>query len=181
MTETPPTTAPVWLLDVDGVINANRPGWGATPRSGMAYSGGYGFRIRWAPALIDRIRALHTAGLVEVRWCSTWCPDAGQLERLLRLPSLSRALDMSPVPGGAAGWPLKLAAARQVLADGRLLVWTDDEAIPGPGAVRDALETDGRALLIAPKSNRGLQPADMDAIEAFTYQASIERSAREAQ
>ncbi|GGL41836.1 hypothetical protein GCM10014719_48880 [Planomonospora parontospora subsp. antibiotica] len=62
---------PVWLLDVDGVINVARPGWGDAPRSGTAYSGGGAYRMRWAPALIDRIRALHRAGGVEIRWCSS--------------------------------------------------------------------------------------------------------------
>src|SRR5690348_3934124 len=42
----------VWLLDVDGVLNANRPGWGGPPRGGNAQSGGDLFRIRWAPALV---------------------------------------------------------------------------------------------------------------------------------
>ncbi len=63
---------PVWLLDVDGVINVPRPGWNAAPRSGNACSAGTAFRIRWAPALLDRIRALHHTGSVEIRWCSTW-------------------------------------------------------------------------------------------------------------
>jgi len=55
---------PVWLLDVDGVINVARPGWGAAPRSGNAYSAGQAYRMRWAPALVERIRALHRAGSV---------------------------------------------------------------------------------------------------------------------
>ncbi|KUL32677.1 hypothetical protein [Actinoplanes awajinensis] len=46
--------APVWLLDVDGVLNANRPGWSAAPRRGMAYAGGTGFLMRWAPARLGR-------------------------------------------------------------------------------------------------------------------------------
>ena len=29
---------PVWLLDVDGVINATRPGWHAAPRRSMVHS-----------------------------------------------------------------------------------------------------------------------------------------------
>lgn len=64
---------PVWLLDVDGVINASRPGWGAAPHHGTATAAGMSFRIRWAPALAKRIRALHESGRVEIRWCSTWC------------------------------------------------------------------------------------------------------------
>lgn len=163
---------PVWLLDVDGVLNVARPGWGAAPQSGTAYSGGQAYRIRWAPALVTRIRALHHSGLVEIRWCSTWCSDADQIERLLGLPRLDRTWhhDISPQAAPTA----KLAAARAVLDQGRRLIWTDDDAIPASGPVRDELTATGRALLIAPMPTRGLQPDDLDTIEAFL--ASDDRS-----
>lgn len=160
---------PVWLLDVDGVINTIRPGWGTAPRKQHVWSATdrHSYLMRWAPALIDRIRKLHEAGTVELRWCTTWCPDADALEKLWLLPPLERALTEVPVPKGAFGWPLKAEAARAVLADGRRLVWTDDEAVPGSGALYDELTADGRALLIAPNPTRGLQPDHLDAIEAF--------------
>jgi hypothetical protein len=156
---------PVWLLDVDGVINAARPGWGAAPRSGTAYCEGQPFRLRWAPALAARIRALHGSGSVEIRWCSTWCGDADQVERLLGLPRLDRAWD-HPI-GSTAAAIAKLAAARAVLGQGRRLIWTDDAAVPTSGPVHDELTATGRALLIAPVPSRGLQPDDLDAIDAF--------------
>jgi hypothetical protein len=53
-----------------------------------------------------------------------------------------------------------------VVRGGRRLVWTDDDAIPIGGEFVDELGAAG-ALLIRPAKNRGLQPADMDAIEAF--------------
>jgi len=160
---------PVWLLDVDGVINASRPGWGGAPRKEHVWSisDHQSYLMRWAPALIDRIRDLHASGRVEVRWCSTWCPDAEALERLWQLPPLERALTEVPVPKGSYGWPLKVEAARTVLDGGRRLVWTDDEAVPTDGALHDELTADGRALLIAPNPTRGLQPDHLDDIEAF--------------
>jgi len=162
---------PVWLLDVDGVINASRPDWGTAPRREHVWSPSdhQSYLMRWAPGLIDRIRALHASGTVEVRWCSTWCPDAEALERLWRLPPLERALTEVPVPKGAYGWPLKVEAARAVLAGGRRLVWTDDEAVPTSGVLHDELTADGRALLIAPNPTRGLQPDHVDDIEAFLH------------
>lgn len=161
-------TVPVWLLDVDGVLNTTRPGWGAAPRRAVAFSDGMNWPIRWAPALIDRIRGLHASRTVEIRWCTTWCPDAHQLEGLFRLPCLPRALLMDPVPRGAEGRAAKLAAARSVLDDeGRCLVWTDDDAIPETWLLRDELEAGGRALLIAPSPRRGLQPSHLHSIEAF--------------
>ncbi|GAA2886771.1 hypothetical protein GCM10010517_50560 [Streptosporangium fragile] len=155
----------MWLLDVDGVINVARPGWGTAPRSGDAYSGGTAYRMRWAPALLERIRALHRAGGVEIRWCSTWCPDADQVERLFALPRLDRA--WSEHLTGSAAAAAKLAAARRVLAQGRRLVWTDDDETPSCGPVYEELTRTGKALLIAPSPRRGLQPEHLDAIEAF--------------
>ena len=160
---------PVWLLDVDGVVNTTRPGWGGPPRKSLVWSGAdnTSYVLRWSPLLVDRIRALHTGGRVEVRWCTTWCPEAERLERLWRLPVLARSLTADPMPRGAECRPLKLAAAGNVLAEGRRLIWTDDEALPPPGPERDELTAGGRALLIAPRAARGLQPADLDLIEKF--------------
>jgi HAD domain in Swiss Army Knife RNA repair proteins len=160
-------TTPVWLLDVDGVINVTRPGWGAPPRKGYALSMGVSWPVRWAPRLIDRIRALHAAGRVEIRWCSTWCPDADQLERLFGLPALGRTFT-GVVPTGAEGDAAKLAAAQDVVREeGRSLVWTDDTAVPAAGPLHDELVSGGKVLLLAPPPRRGLQPADLDAIEGF--------------
>lgn len=158
-------SVPVWLLDVDGVINANRPGWGAAPRKQMAYADGDGWPMRWAPALLDRIRALVVAETVEVRWCTTWCAWADQLERMWRLPPLGRAF--TEKLNGSVASAAKLACARPVLADGRRLIWTDDMEVPSAGPLYDEMTVEGRALLIRPAGNRGLQPDHLDEIEAF--------------
>lgn len=158
-------TGPVWLLDVDGVLNASRPGWGGPPRTRNATSHGVGYRIRWSPALLDRVRALHLSGRVEIRWCTTWCPDADQLEALFGLPALRRVWSMPLFDQEAA--TAKLAAARQVLACGRALVWADDTEVPLDGPVREELLSAGPALLLRPAPTRGLQPNDLDATEAF--------------
>lgn len=121
--------------------------------------------MRWSPPLIDRIRILHTSGAVEARWCTTWCAFADQLERLWSLPPLHRAFT-DRVNGRAASLA-KLAAARQVLADGRRLIWTDDTETPTSGDVHDELTAGGRGLLIAPQPSRGLRPEHMDSIETF--------------
>jgi hypothetical protein len=162
------SAAPVWLLDVDGVLNVARPGWSEAPHRGEALADGAWWPMRWAPALIQRIARLHASGLAEVRWCSTWCPWADQLETLFGLPRLAAALTTeeatSPgLPRAAA----KAAAAFRVLdAEGRRLIWTDDDAIPH-GEARLTLTAGGRSLLIEPDSARGLQPADLDEIEAW--------------
>lgn len=160
---------PVWLLDVDGVVNAPRPGWHAAPQRADVWSDedNCEYPLRWAPGLVTMIRELHRHGLVEVRWCTTWCPDAARLETLWRLPALDRALPDATLPKGPDCWPLKLTAAHHVLESGRRLVWSDDEAIPYGDLALDTAVAEGRALLLRPSSRTGLQPADMDTIEAF--------------
>jgi hypothetical protein len=160
---------PVWLLDVDGVLNATRPAGDGPPRWQEVWSESdqIAYPLRWSPTLIDRIRDLHLDGKVELRWCTTWCPDADELEHLWRLPRLERSLTADPMPRGPDCWPLKLAAAHEVLADDRRLIWTDDEALPRSGPARDELVAGGLALLIAPNPAHGLRPEDLDRIEAF--------------
>ena len=158
---------PVWLLDVDGVINVRRPMWGPQLCRGVARSDGVDWPIRWAPALIARIRRLSDAGVVEVRWCTTWCPDADVLERLFGLPAYGRALTAAELDTAEETDPLKLAAARRVLAERRRLVWTDDTAVPAPGPLVAELTAARRGLLIRPHPRRGLRPRDLARIEAF--------------
>ena len=152
---------PVWLLDVDGVINVSRPGWRSAPHRGIAYAQGMGWPMRWAPRLVDRIRSAHNSGMIEVRWCSTWCPYADQLELLFQLPVLVRALTGEPIPGGPVSDAMKLAAA------------FDDTAVPESGPDRHAL-VDRGALLLRPSSRRGLQPDDLDRIESFARECRSE-------
>jgi len=160
----------VWLLDVDGVINVDRPGWGGPPCNRDIEALGRTWRVRWAPRLMSRIRALAEAGQVDLRWCTTWCPDAAKLELMWRLPPLRRAL-ASPINHRTKEAD-KLAAAVDVLAAGHRLIWTDDDAIPSPGTplYRSLVEND-RALLIEPDHRRGLQPDDMERVEAFILEA----------
>jgi hypothetical protein len=164
---------PIWLLDVDGVINVNKPRWHAAPRRAFAYDNGTTWTIRWAPRLIDRIRDLHTSGVAEVRWCSTWCAQADQLERIFRLPPLGRAF--TEELRGVACSVAKLAAAREVLADGRRLIWTDDVEVPTEHSDPELyaeLTADGRGLLIRPDDRGGLTPDELDRIEAFATAAA---------
>lgn len=157
----------IWLLDVDGVINAGKAGWSRAPRRSSARGNGTLWPMRWEPQLIDRIRALHQSAAAEVRWASSWCTDADQLERLWNLPPLARIFTDSLTSDGIA--EAKAAAARRVIEDGHRLIWTDDTETPTSGDLYDKLTADRRALLITPRASRGLRPADMDAIEAFAH------------
>lgn len=157
-------TRPVWLLDVDGVLNARRPGWSAAPSAGNAYALGQAWRIRWEQRVADEIRRLHEAGVVEVRWSTTWVDHIDQIEGLLGLPSFPTAFTMW---GKRPGNRKILAALDVVRSERRRLVWTDDDAIPADGHP-DRLELDAAgALLIAPDPRRGLRREHLEQIEAF--------------
>ena len=168
----PPDCRPVWLLDVDGVLNAARPGWDEDPSQGQAYVDGVEYLLRWAPGLARRVTALSTTGTVEVRWATTWVDHILQVERLLRLPSLSTAFRglSSDAPVDPAA--LKLQAALNVVeVEQRPLIWTDDDAIPGMGPLLERIHDAGvPVLLLAPHTRHGLQPDDLDQIDDFVAQ-----------
>lgn len=159
-------TTPVWLLDVDGVINANRPGWSAPPNQGYAAASGTTWKMRWAPGLTAAIRTLALSGDVEIRWATSWVLYTDQLERLFRLPPLPVAFADD---NDGYVTELKVAAALRVVEEEkRPLIWTDDDAIPHSGPERSRLESgEHPVLLLDPDWNRGLQPTHIDIIREF--------------
>jgi hypothetical protein len=152
---------PVWMLDIDGVINANKPGWGEAPRRRIIG----GFPVRWAPKLIVRMKKLQAANLVEIRWSTTWCGSPWELGMLAMTVGLDCAPAFTERPPHKTWGDMKAEAALDVLASGRRLIWTDDDEV---GEARwlfpqfEEEEEEGR--------DRGLQPNDLDAIEAFATQ-----------
>ncbi len=162
------TEIPVWLLDVDGVINVTRSAWGSAPVSRNVYVGGHGFRVRWAPQLVSAIRDLHRSGRVEVRWCTSWCNYAHLLEGLWQFPAFARTLSAEQCETLMGS---KMDAAKQdvvetLLADGRRVIWTDDTAAPAFGPLHDRLTKMG-ALVIRPSPRKGLSPDHLNAIDRF--------------
>lgn len=156
---------PVWLLDVDGVVNASRPGWGGAPARGQLLADGQWWKLRWAPEVVAFIREVHEAGLAEIRWATTWVPWAAELEALWNLPPLPLAF----APDHSSPDEAKLPAAIAVVSEERRpLIWTDDERIPASGEYLDALESSGQpTLLLRPQPTRGLRAADVDLIREF--------------
>jgi hypothetical protein len=168
----PPADLPVWLLDVDGVVNARRPAFDAPFAQGHAFVDGVTYRLQWAPALTRYIKSVHKRRAAEVRWATTWVDHILQVERLLRLPSLETAFRVREVQGTDGDVDpaeLKLRAALHVVeVERRPLIWTDDDAIPtsGPdlGRLQDA---DVPVLLLAPDPYEGLRPEDLTRIDEF--------------
>jgi hypothetical protein len=162
-------STPVWLLDVDGVLNGPRSGWSSAPNRGYATvthgpNKGHDFKMRWSAPLLAKIRSMHLRGLVEVRWCTTWCPERRQLEELFRLPVLEPALTDGQADPRWAGLCKVDAAVKVLQVERRPLIWTDDDAIP---ATFGSLPGEPPALILTPNERRCLRPEHLDYIEAW--------------
>lgn len=164
-----PANLPVWLLDVDGVVNARRPAFDAPFAQGHAFVDGVTYRLQWAPALTRYIKSVHKRRQAEVRWATTWVDHIHQVERLLRLPAFRTAFRGLGTSPAVAAPERKLAAALHVVeVERRPLIWTDDDAIPVAGTELDRLQdAEVPVLLIAPDSFEGLRPEDLRRIDAF--------------
>lgn len=136
---------PVWLLDIDGVLNAavgpGRPPTQAWPKdqwidtSADAIDRGRAkprtWRILAAKPVVDFIRSVHESGRAEIRWHTTWQDLAREVSQALKLPEFA-------VQDAPEFWAIeeelrrdrwwKLPAVWRVLTDGRRVLWTDDDA-----------------------------------------------------
>jgi len=181
-----PDPRTVWLLDVDGVLNATRRGrdtsvW-PTWRTGRARASGVTWPITWAPPVTQAIRRVHAAGRTDIRWLTTWLEEAnyslGPLLGLPALPVLDEPEDahaaraphgfLGSRAGASTDW-WKLTAARRLLdpQPARPLVWTDDDLAWEDGARAWVESRSGPTLLIAPDTDTGLAPEHIAAIEEF--------------
>jgi hypothetical protein len=187
-------TRPLWLLDVDGVLNAVGPplddddDWS----TGTAIANERRWPIRWSRSVVAEIRRLHETGIVELAWLTTWGEEANDsLRELLDLPELAVAgtrprpgeLPAEPLPsaagthadatGAAAAdhetgrwWKLDVVRAQIASEPKRRLVWTDDDLVWEPEVVR-GLRAFADCLLIAPDPAVGLTLADVAAVERY--------------
>jgi hypothetical protein len=167
---------PVWLLDIDGVINHFSAGkareqWQET-RSRNAHveaADGVSYAIRAMEAMLRGIRTMHRAGLVEIRWHTTWQKDAHKVADAMGLPRFPIA------DAPEYGWPRyrntgtwKYPAALRVVAEEkRRLIWTDDDMVWFTERELSRLHCDGRALLIPVNGQTGLTPQNLTDIEAY--------------
>jgi hypothetical protein len=168
---------PLWLLDIDGVVNAltvapdvrvwpehtwiHRTVISEIPARGMLR-----LPILAARPVLDFVAAAAASGRVDVRWHSTW--------RSAAVTDLAPALGLPHIPISVApewtnrtrGQWWKAPAALRALAAGRRLIWTDDD-LDYFGDEVAAVRERPDALLIGPDPAVGLRPADLDAIAAF--------------
>lgn len=177
---------PVWLLDVDGVVNSlsKKPDGAIWPKSqwstGMAQGEDREWPILWAHPVVEFIRMVHESGRAEVRWHTTWQHHATAVEDLVGLPKL--AVADAPEEGNQAqyaaraildGLPIwwKLPAAIRVVRDEqRPLIWTDDDISSELHDRRydfDNLRKHAPLLTISPNRYTGLTPKHLRQIASW--------------
>ncbi|MGI9092829.1 MAG: hypothetical protein ACR2FF_05180 [Mycobacteriales bacterium] len=164
------TTAPIWLLDVDGVVNAMHYPPESDYVSTQVDGGGRSFPILYRRPLVVRIGELHRSGVVEARWLTTWCDHAAQnLGPALCLPEFAvEGADLYATQ--ARGW-WKSDAARRVSSGEpqRPLIWTDDDLCDAreTGELNWVADRHAATLLICPDWTVGLTDGEVDRIEEF--------------
>lgn len=182
---------PVWLLDIDGVVNAiskkpNRTVWPTDDWStGKASCDGFDWPIMWSRPVVDFIREVHESGRAEVRWHTTWQHEAQALADLVGLPKFAVAYSpeylehwlrtsASEAERLREGRPRpvwwKLPAAERVVQDeGRPLVWTDDDMTWDLARYdKDrGLRAYAPTLLVSPDKSTGLTPKHLRQIADF--------------
>lgn len=159
---------PVWLLDIDGVLNAisGKPDRTVWPANDWRRFDATDARtdttwpILAAQPVADFIRQVHQAGRAEVRWHTTWQQSAREVGAKLGLPDF----EVYPAPeflegetGLRTGWWKVPGALRVIEQERRPLIWTDDDAtlgriMPTPYDVVSSYPN----LLIAPRQRLGL-------------------------
>lgn len=164
---------PVWLLDVDGVVNAatRNPDPSVWPRDQWAALRVHKLPILVARPVVDFIAAVHEAGTAEIRWHTTWQDGAHELADAIGLPTFPiadapeyRTWDLDR----AAGWWKRPAAERVLTVEGRPLVWTDDDITWSLGRRgQDEMRALGPALLVGPNERTGLTPKHLRWIGDF--------------
>lgn len=174
---------PLWLLDIDGVINAlamtlptdawPEEAWvQRVVRAQVPGRGPMTLPILAARPVLDFVTAVFGSGRAEIRWHSTW--------RSAAVTDLAPALGLPPIPLSIAPeWnepPVetwwKLPAAQRAIATGRRLLWTDDDMAfyrddPTTADALAALDGSGNALLLPVAGGTGLTPADLETIDEF--------------
>ena len=192
-------TAPLLLLDVDGVLNAlgrddvRARAW-SDWRQGWARADGRRWPITWSPAVVTRLAAWHDEGGLELQWLTTWGHDANvELRDLLGLPQLgvagtyrdedadgaatapadSHAAAAPSAPDPLSGRWWKYDVVQRVLArqPDRQVVWVDDELQPWT-AFRRWADEQPRLHAVGPDPSTGLTDRDLTAIGGLVAQSA---------
>jgi hypothetical protein len=170
---------PLWLLDIDGVINAcNRhrpigtwPGYDNWIKKNVVNSQG-SWPILAAKPVLDFITYVHDSGLAEIRWHTTWQEEALDFGDQFGLPTFNIQPCPEAVKNGTMYW-WKFPAVQRELSVGRRVLWTDDDiTIRLTPTSRRLLEVSTQLKMIVPKTHTGLSPDNLVDITYFLEDVS---------
>jgi hypothetical protein len=158
---------PIWLLDLDGVLNAHaeRGDRHAWPAEVWRRDEVRGWPMLVAQPVIDFVRAVHDQGRAEIRWHTTWQHHAQDFADRFGLPRFA-IVDAPEFEYPDDGF-WKLPAIVRAVDEGRPLVWTDDDAMGLRPARRLELAERVPLLVIAPPLHVGLCPRHLRQIDRF--------------
>lgn len=156
------STAPILMMDVDGVLNSPRPKWHSRVERQHVRTSVGEFKIAWSPALIDWFRVLPEAYNVDLWWLTSWGPEVDKLETLWKLPQHHASRGISTLLPAAHVAQAKHGFVSEVVASGRPWIWCDDEEAEPFDDVDAAPH-----VAIRPNPKLGLTPDDANRIEAF--------------
>lgn len=135
---------PVWLLDIDGVLNAisGKPPtylWSDDKWIQTTLTNSMGdFPILTAKPVVDFINEIHDSGRAEIRWHTTWQEEALDFGDAVGLRSFKVVLSpefheygprfvAQQIAAGKPKWWKFPAAERVIDEEKRPLLWTDDD------------------------------------------------------
>lgn len=185
---------PLWLLDVDGVLNAvtgipDRKIW-SDWEYGRATAGQDWWPIWYSPSVIAAVNRVHEQGLAEIRWLSTWGEHAnGSLRELLGLPQFMVAgreprwarseghtwESISHAEYAGAGavdpltgrwWKFDVVRDLHTTDPDRPIIWTDDDLRRHRG-VSTWMRLHTKSLLLSPRPAQGLTPRMIRSINTY--------------
>lgn len=171
------TDKPVWLLDIDGVLNAvtsagRKPPHHVWPardwiRTHANDSRGARWSMTIAQPVIAFVRKVHEEGLAEIRWHTTWQEAANSLNGIgLPVLPVQEAPEFIHLGDYDRWW--KLPAVWRVLTDeGRRVLWTDDDA---DWELRDEQKSslaEAGCRIISPDTYTGLTPKHLRLIGEY--------------
>lgn len=124
--------------------------------------------IQTSTAVRDFITRVHTEGLAEIRWHTTWQNFAPRVGKAVGLPEFT----VQPVGDEYDPWRYRYSewkppAVFRVAATGVPVLWTDDDIASITTADQRIKLTEAGVHLIEPDSWLGLVQRDLDNIEAF--------------
>lgn len=169
---------PVWLLDIDGVINAvTRKTPKTWPENDWIKIKIASFPFNVSKSVLNFIHEVYESNLVDIKWHTTWQHDANDKVGLaLDLPKFEvfhapEYLEHEPwahIYKKCTWW--KLPSVNKLLETGCSIIWTDDDICLNTYDSdyinpKDKLYTN--SLLIKPQTNLGLTPKHVTQIREY--------------